>query len=58
MAIPPVSSSYSQVVRDFAALKLALPSEPTCIIVSILHVVVATNKVGILIEAFGSSKSR
>ena len=39
---------------DFAALKLASPSEPSCIKVSIPHIAVNIFQVGILIEAFGS----
>ena len=42
------------VFRDFAALKLALPCMPSCIKVSILHIAMNTNQVGILIEAFGT----
>ena len=54
LAIPPVCLTYSQADSDFAALKLALPSEPSCIKVSIPHIAMNTNQVGILIEAFGS----
>ena len=40
----------------FAALKLALPSEPNCIKVSIPLIAVIIAQVGILIEAFGSGR--
>ena len=38
--------SYSQAVRDFAALKLALPSKPSCLKVSIPLIAMITNQVG------------
>ena len=40
--------------RHYAALKLALPSEPSCIKVSIPLIAMIVFHVGILIEAFGS----
>ena len=40
--------------RDFAALKLASPSKPSCIQVSIPLIAGIIAQVGILIEAFGS----
>ena len=39
---------------DFASLKLASPSKPSCIKVSKPHIAMTINQVGILIEAFGS----
>ena len=38
-------------VREFAALKLALPSKPSCIKVQISYITKITNQVGILMES-------
>ena len=39
---------------DFSALKLALPSERSCIKANISQIAMIIAQVGILIEAFGS----
>ena len=44
----------AEVVRDFAALKLALLSKPSCLKLSIPLIAIIATQVGILIKALGS----